>query len=84
MVNENFEHGWARVSLPKYRLRPNSAAGLLRKGDIVKPNFANTKARRDHPPGVILKIDGDTALVRWKKELTEQRFKLRLLVKVKG
>jgi hypothetical protein len=56
----------------------------LRKGDIVKPNFPDAQALREHPPGVILEIgrDREEALVRWKGELNEDRIKLRLLVKV--
>ncbi|MEV0622018.1 hypothetical protein AB0I81_52485 [Nonomuraea sp. NPDC050404] len=86
MVNENFGSDPSRLPLRQRESgrqpRPNPAAGSLRQGDIVKPNYGKAQDRDDHPPGKILGIDRGEALVRWRDEpTTPQKYELKLLIK---
>lgn len=85
MVNENYEHGWMRVPPePDCQPKKNPAAKHLQQGDIVKPNCRNKQAFREHPRGVLLKIDGGTAMVRWEDQYHPIPVQLDLLIRVDG
>jgi hypothetical protein len=69
MVNGNYGHGRVRVGVhpgrPDLPLAPNPDAAALEVGNVVLPNFVDLRARAQHVPGVILRLMGDRAFVRW-------------------
>jgi len=83
MLNDS--HGQSKVrvgSAGNTALNTNRDAKNLRQGDIVKPNFQDAQALRDHPCGAILRINGGSALVRWERELNEEKVDTKHLIKV--
>ena len=85
MLNDSYGHRNVRVgSQGDNRLNQNRDARHLKQRDIVKPNFKDAQALRDHPRGAILNISEGTALVRWERELTEEQVEVKYLIKVQG
>lgn len=85
MVNGNYGHGRVRVRVcpdgPTLPLATNPDAAALVIGNEVVPNFEDPHARDQHAPGVIVRIQGGEALVRWAPGDRQDWLQLRHLVK---
>jgi hypothetical protein len=69
VVNDNFAYGRTRVDLeppgPLPEIVSQPRWGALGVGSEVVHHFADPAARLAHPPGLILEVQADAALVRW-------------------
>jgi hypothetical protein len=85
MVNGNYGHGRVRVQVypggPALPLVPNPDAAALEVGNEVVPNFEDPRARARHVPGVILRLVGGEAFVRWAPGDRQQWLPVQGLVK---
>lgn len=87
VINQNFGYGRVRVgvrSAESAAFAVNDSADALAVGDEVLPNYVDKSVQRRHARGVIIRITGGVAQVRWAPGARIETLPLRHLTKPPG